>query len=320
MNKKFRNKKILITGGNGFLGRALLKKLKQLKCVKIFTPSRKKFNLLIDTDVQKMYAFYKPNIVFHLAAAAGGIGINKLNPGKFFYENIIINVNVIHNAYLNKVEKIISTGSVSSYPHNAKIPFNEDDIWNGFPEDTNSSYGIAKRMIHAQSLSYKKQYKFKSILLLLTNLYGPNDNFHPKSSHVVASLIKKFFLAKKKKLKLVEVWGDGSVTRDFCYVDDAADGIILAAKKYNKVDPLNIGSGKEISIKELAILIKKIVGYNGKIKWLKNKPTGPARRYLDISKAKKMINFRNKVNLQNGLKLTIDWFEKNQKNIRNKYI
>lgn len=308
MKNSFNNKRILITGGNGFLGKALFKRLKQMNCKKIFTPSRKKFNLIIDSDVKKMFSFYKPNIVFHLAAAVGGIGINKQNPGKFFYENIMMNVNVVHNAYLNKVQKIISIGSVSSYPISAKIPFKEKDLWNGFPEEVNSSYGIAKRVIHAQSLSYKKQYKFKSILLLLTNLYGPQDNFDPKSSHVIASLIKKFHLGKKKKLKFVEVWGNGEATRDFCYVDDAVNALILAARKYNNIEPLNIGSGKEISIKELAYSIKKIIGYNGKIKWLKDKPVGPIRRRLDISNARKLIGFKNKTNLIDGLKKTIDWY------------
>jgi GDP-L-fucose synthase len=222
-----------------------------------------------------------------------------------------MNVNVIHHAYLNKVQKIISAGSVSSYPLNTKIPFKEKDIWNGFPEEINSSYGITKRMIHAQSLSYKKQYGFKSILLLFTNLYGPNDNFDPKSSHVIAALIKKFSFGKIKNSKFVEVWGNGSATRDFCYIDDAVNGLILAAKKYSGTDPLNIGSGKEISIRQLAILIKNIIRYNGKIKWLKSKPTGPARRRLDISKAKKKIGFNPTISLKKGLKDTISWYYKN---------
>ena len=227
-----------------------------------------------------------------------------------------MNLNIIHHAYLNKVEKVISTGSVSSYPSNTSLPFEEKNIWNGYPDEINSSYGVAKRIIHAHSLSYFKQYKFKSILLLLTNLYGPNDNFNPKSSHVIAALIKKFYEGKKKKKNFVEVWGDGKSTRDFCFVDDIVDGLVLTAKSYNKISPLNLGSGKEISIKTLANLIKKEVGFKGKIKWLKNKPSGPKRRYLKILKAKQEVGFNPKISIKEGLKRTISWYVKNNRFIK----
>ena len=308
MIEKFSNKVFLITGANGFLGQALIKKLKKINCKKIIAISRKQFNLILDSDVRRMFLKHKPNIVFHLAASVGGIGINKKNPGKFFYENAIINLNVIHHAYLNKVEKIISTGSVSSYPYKTNLPFKEENLWNGYPEEVNSSYGIAKRLIHAQSLSYKKQYNFTSILLLLTNLYGPYDNFDPESSHVIAALIKKFYYGKINNTKYVNVWGNGSATRDFCYVDDIIDGIILAAKRYRKVEPLNLGSGKEVSIKTLCKNIAEIINYKGKIRWQKNKPTGPKRRFLSILKAKKEIGFKQSTNLKEGLKKTINWY------------
>ena len=308
MIEKFSNKVFLITGANGFLGQALIKKLKKINCKKIIAISRKQFNLILDSDVRRMFLKHKPNIVFHLAASVGGIGINKKNPGKFFYENAIINLNVIHHAYLNKVEKIISTGSVSSYPHKTNLPFKEENLWNGYPEEVNSSYGIAKRLIHAQSLSYKKQYNFTSILLLLTNLYGPYDNFDPESSHVIAALIKKFYYGKINNTKYVNVWGNGSATRDFCYVDDIIDGIILAAKRYRKVEPLNLGSGKEVSIKTLCKNIAEIINYKGRIRWQKNKPTGPKRRFLSILKAKKEIGFKQSTNLKEGLKKTINWY------------
>jgi len=316
MTKHFKNKKFLITGGQGFLGQALIRKLKELNCKKIFIVSHKRYNLVSEIDVKKIYKKFKPDIVFHLAAAVGGIGINERNPGRFFYENAMINLNVIHQAYINKVEKIISTGSVSSYPSKSPLPFNEKNIWNGYPEETNSSYGIAKRIIHTHSLSYSKQYKFNSILLLLTNLYGPNDNFRTNSSHVIAALIKKFYEGKIKKKKFVEVWGNGKATRDFCYVDDAANGLILAAKKYKKVGPLNLGSGKEISIKKLALLVKNKIGYIGKIRWLKNKPIGPKRRFLSVIKARREIGFKVNTSIDEGLNKTINWYVKNNQNLK----
>ncbi len=311
MNKKFIRKKFLITGGNGFLGKTLVEKLRKLNCKHIYIASHKKYNLTSEPDVKRMYKKSKPDIVFHLAAAVGGIGINEKNPGKFFYENSMINLNVVHQAYINKVEKIISTGTVSSYPYNSPLPLKESNIWNGYPDEINSSYGIAKRIIHTHSLSYHKQYNFKSILLLLTNLYGPEDNFKPNSSHVIAALIKKFYDGKKKKNLLVEVWGNGKATRDFCFVEDIAEGLILTAKKYNKIEPLNLGSGKEISIKKIAETIKNIIGFKGKIKWLKNKPSGPKRRFLNTSKAKQEIGFNAKTSIEVGLNKTINWYIKN---------
>ena len=310
MSNFWKNKNISITGGSGFLGKHVRKRLEQRNCKKISIVDHKKYNLLEDSDVRRMYTDQKPDIVFHLAAAVGGIEINQKNPGKFFYENAMINLQVIHEGYLNKVEKIISTGTVSAYPGNAPLPFSEKNIWDGFPEDTNAPYGIAKRIMHVQSKGYKKQYGFNSILLLLTNLYGPGDNFNPDSSHVIAALIRRFHKAKEKNEKEVIVWGSGESTRDFCYVEDVAEGIVLAAEKYNESEPVNLASGNEVTVKEIAELIKKKIGYKGNIIWDQSKPTGPQRRVVDISKAKKEFGYLVTTNLEEGINKTIQWYKK----------
>jgi len=304
----WKNKNISITGGYGFLGKYLKKKLEQRNCNNISLVEREKYNLVINKDVKRMYDDLKPDIVFHLAAVVGGIEINQKNPGKFFYENAMINLQVIHESYLHKIEKIISIGTVSIYPENAPLPFNEKNIWEGYPEEANAPYGIAKRIMHVQSSSYRKQYGYNSILLLLTNLFGPEDNFNPQSSHVVASLIKKFHDAKINNKKEAVVWGDGESTRDFCYVEDIAEGIVLAAEKYNKSDPVNLASGNEISIKKLALLIKKQIGYEGSILWDSSKPSGPKRRVIDINKAKNEFGYQVTTSLEEGIKKTVDWY------------
>ena len=306
-----RDKKISITGGEGFLGRYLVRALRKKNCKHINIVSHKDYDLVNSDDVKRMYTSQKPDIVFHLAAAVGGIEINQKNPGKFFFENAIMNLQVIHEGFNNKVEKIISTGTVSCYPNNSKIPFLEKNIWNGYPEEANAPYGIAKRIMHVQSESYKKQYNFNSIMLLLTNLYGPEDNFDKKSSHVIAALIRRFSEAKKNNYKEVIVWGDGKATRDFCYAEDVANGLVLAAEKYNDSSPLNLASGKEISIKDLALIIEKKIAYKGKIIWDKTKPTGPKRRLVSINKAKKLIGFKPSISIERGLEKTIKWYQNN---------
>ena len=308
MSNFLENKNISITGGNGFLGQYLKKRLEKRNCKKISIVDHKKYNLVNNNDVKRMYQDQRPDVVFHLAAVVGGIEVNQKNPGKFFYENAMINLQIIHEGYLNKVKKIISTGTVSAYPANAPLPFTEKNIWDGFPEEANAPYGIAKRIMHVQSSSYKKQYGFNSILLLLTNLFGPEDNFNPDSSHVIAALIKRFYDAKVKKQKEVIVWGSGNATRDFCYVDDVAEGIILAAEKYNKSDPVNLASGNETTIKEIALLVKKKIGYQGNIIWDASKPSGPPRRFVDINKAKKEFGYCVTTTLEEGINKTIDWY------------
>jgi len=310
MSNFWKNKSVSITGGNGFLGKHVIKRLKQRNCKKISIVDHKKYNLVDGRDIQRMYDDQKPDIIFHLAAVVGGIGINQKNPGKFFYENAMINLQVIHGAYINKVKKIISIGTVSVYPKNAPIPFNEKDIWEGFPDTINAPYGIAKRIMHVQSTSYRRQYGFNSILLILTNLYGPQDNFNPETSHVIAALIKKFYDAKINNKKEVIVWGNGEATRDFCYVEDIAEGIILAAEKYNKSDPINLASGKEIKVKKIALLIKKKIGYMGNIVWDSSKPAGSKRRKININKAKNEFGYKVMTSLEEGIQKTIDWYIK----------
>ena len=308
MSKFWENKKISITGGNGFLGKHLTKALEVKNPKKISIVKHQDYDLVNNNDVVKMYKDQKPDIVFHLAATVGGIGINKKNPGKFFYENAIMNLQVIHNAYLNNVKKIISIGTVSVYPENSPVPFLENDIWKGYPEETNAPYGIAKRIMHTHSLSYRKQYDFNSIMLILTNLYGPMDNFKIESSHVVAALIERFYDAKKNNTKEVSVWGNGNSTRDFCYIEDIVSGIILAAEKYDDSKPINLASGKETTIKEVAEIIKKQIGFKGKIIWDENMPIGPNRRNVSIDLAKEKINYNPKVSLEDGIEKTINWY------------
>jgi GDP-L-fucose synthase len=302
------NKRISITGGEGFLGQHLIKALKKRDCKIINVVSHKDYDLVKSDDVKKMYSIQKPDIVFHLAAAVGGIEINQKNPGKFFYENAVMNLQIIHEGFKNQIEKIISAGTVSCYPNNSPLPFTEENIWNGFPEEANAPYGIAKRIMHVQSVSYKKQYNFNSIVLFLTNLYGPKDNFDENSSHVIAALIKRFYEAKKNGLKKVVIWGDGTATRDFCFVDDIAEGIVLAAEKYNSSSPLNLASGRENTIKEMALIIKEKIQYEGDIIWDIKKPTGPKRRYVNIDKAKNLIGYKINTSLEEGLEKTIKWY------------
>ena len=303
-----KNKIISITGGNGFLGKHVIKRLEQRNCKKILVVDHKTYNLVDGHDVQKMYQDQKPDIVFHLAATVGGISVNQRNPGKFFYENAIMNLQVMHNAYIYNVEKIITIGTVSVYPENSPIPFLENNIWNGYPESTNAPYGIAKRIMHTHSLSYRKQYNFNSIMVILTNLYGPDDNFKKDTSHVIAALIRRFYEAKQNNEKEVTVWGDGNSTRDFCYIEDIATGIILAAESYNDSEPINLASGKETTIKEIVTIIKNQIDYKGKILWDKNMPVGPKRRNVSIELARKKINFNPKISLEEGVKKTVDWY------------
>ena len=314
MSTFWKNKNVSITGGNGFLGKHLTKALEIKKPKSISIVKHKEYDLVNNNDVIKMYKDQKPDIVFHLAATVGGIGINKENPGRFFYENALMNLQVIHNAYLNNVKKIISIGTVSVYPENSTVPFLEKDIWKGYPEETNAPYGIAKRIMHTHSLSYRKQYNFNSIMLILTNLYGPMDNFKKESSHVIAALIRRFHEAKKNNIQEVSVWGNGDSTRDFCYIEDIVSGIILAAENYNDSEPINLASGKETSIKEIAEIIKKEIGYDGKITWDENMPIGPNRRNVSIELARKKLNFNPLVSLEEGVKKTVDWYL-NSKNL-----
>ena len=308
MSDFWENKNVSVTGGNGFLGKHLIRFLSQKNPKKISIVDHKDYDLVNNNDVIRFYKDQKPNLVLHLAASVGGIGVNQRNPGKFFYDNSMMNLQVIHNAYVSNVEKIISIGTVSVYPENSPVPFLEENIWNGYPESTNAPYGIAKRIMHTHSLSYRKQYDFNSIMVILTNLYGPGDNFKKDTSHVIAALIRRFFEAKKNNVEEVVVWGNGNSTRDFCYIDDIVSGIISAAENYNESMPINLASGKEITIKEIAEIIKKEIGYKGKIIWNKDMPIGPNRRNISIDLANKKINFNPKISIKEGIKKTVDWY------------
>ena len=308
MSDFWKNKNVSVTGGNGFLGKHLIRLLSQKNPKKISIVDHKDYDLVNNNDVIRFYKDQKPNLVFHLAATVGGIDVNQRNPGKFFYDNAMMNLQVIHNAYVANVEKIISIGTVSVYPKNAPVPFLEENIWNGYPESTNAPYGIAKRIMHTHSLSYRKQYDFNSIMVILTNLYGPDDNFKKDTSHVIAALIRRFFEAKKNNAEEVVVWGNGNATRDFCYIEDVASGIISAAENYDESMPINLASGKEITIKEIAEIIKKEIGYKGKIIWDKDMPIGPNRRNISIDLANKKINFNPKISIKEGIKKTVDWY------------
>lgn len=308
MNKFWKDKKILITGGAGFLGSHLVGKLleKGISRENIFIPRSKSLDLRILKNCTN--AVKDMDLVIHLAGNVGGIGYNREKPGELFYDNIIMGVQLMEEARKAGIKKFVGLGTICQYPKYAPIPFKEEDIWNGYPEETNAPYGLAKKMMLVQGQAYRQQYGFNAIHLMPVNLYGPGDNFDPESSHVIPALIKKFVDAKVKGNKVVEVWGTGRPTREFLYVDDAAEAIILAAEKYNKPEPVNIGSSFEISIKELAQLIKKLTGFSGKVVWDKTKPDGQPRRKLDTSKAEKEFRFKSKINFEEGLRRTILWY------------
>ncbi len=302
------NKKIIITGGTGFLGKYVIKKLNEENCTNIFIPRKQDYDLRELNAIKKLYKDAKADIVIHLAAVVGGIGANRKNPATFFYDNLVMGVQLMEQARLNNIEKFVAIGTVCSYPKFTPVPFKEENLWNGYPEETNAPYGLAKKMLLVQSQAYRAQYGFNSIFLLPVNLYGPGDNFDPKSSHVIPSLIKKFYEGKTNCSSEVVVWGTGGATREFLYVEDCAEAIILATKKYNKSEPVNIGAGFEISIKNLVYKIKNIIEYKGNIVWDTSKPDGQPRRCLDTRKAEKEFGFKAKIDFDFGLKKTIEWY------------
>ncbi len=305
------NKRVLVTGGAGFLGSYFVEKLKQRGCKDIFVSLIEEYNLVDIDPIKRLYLDAKPDIVIHLAAVVGGIGANRANPGKFFYDNLLMGAQMMEQGRQFGIEKFVALGTICCYPKFTPVPFKEEDLWNGYPEETNAPYGLAKKMLLVQSQAYRKQYGFNSIFLMPVNLYGPRDNFDPKSSHVIPAIIKKCFDAIKNGDKEMIAWGTGKPTREFLYVEDAAEGILLATEKYNKSEPVNLGAGFEISIKELVKLIIKITCFKGKIIWDTSKPDGQPRRCLDTSKAEKEFGFKAKTDFEEGLKKTIDWYRKN---------
>lgn len=304
-----KNKRILVTGGHGFLGSFVVEKLKERGCKNIFISCSKDYDLVQMAAIKKLYKDAHPDIVIHLAAKVGGIGANRDNPGKFFYDNLMMGVQMMEIGRQVGIEKFVAIGTICCYPKFTPVSFKEEDLWDGYPEETNAPYGLAKKMLLVQSQAYRQQYNFNSIFLLPVNLYGPGDNFEPLSSHVIPALIKKCVDAVKQKKRSISVWGTGKPTREFLYVEDAAEGIILATEKYNKSDPINLGAAFEISIKNLLKLIANFTGFKGKITWDKSKPDGQPRRCLDTSKAVKEFGFKAKTKFEKGLNKTIEWYK-----------
>ncbi len=305
--------RVCITGGHGFLGRHVVNALKKHGYTDLYIADIDKYDLRLTGDIKKMYRTARPEIVIHLAARVGGIGANREHPGDFFYDNLIMGIELMEHARRFGVKKFVALGTICCYPKFTPVPFKEENVWNGYPEETNAPYGLAKKMLLVQSQAYRQQYNFNSIFLMPVNLYGPGDNFDPKSSHVIPALIKKCLDAMKKREKEIVVWGTGNASREFLYVEDCAEAIVLAAERYNKPDPVNIGAGFEIKIRDLIKLIVKLTGFKGKIKWDKTKPDGQPRRMLDTSKAKKEFGFKAKVKFEEGLRQTINWYRRSGK-------
>ncbi len=334
MTSFWSNKRITVTGGSGFLGSFVVEKLKERGCKDVFVPRSKDYELVEYEACKRLYKDAKPDIVIHLAARVGGIGANRTNPGKFFYDNLMMGVQMMEIGRQVGIEKFVAVGTICAYPKFTPVPFKEEDLWNGYPEETNAPYGLAKKMLLVQAQAYKQQYGFNAIYLLPVNLYGPVDNFDVESSHVIPAIIRKCVEAIRGKegrsmgsdandscllppasdteLPTITVWGTGNPTREFLYVEDAAEGILLATERYNKSDPVNLGSGFEISIKDLVGLITKLTDFKGRVVWDTSKPDGQPRRKLDTSRAYKEFGFQAIVSLEEGLKRTIKWYMDNR--------
>lgn len=316
MSNFWENRRFVVTGGAGFLGKVVTRKLQERGAKEIFIPTIEDYDLVDPAAIDRLLADAKPDVIIHLAAHVGGIGANREHPAEFFYDNLMMGVQLLHKAWQKGVEKFVAIGTVCAYPKFTPVPFKEDDLWNGYPEETNAPYGLAKKMLLVQSQAYRDQYGFNSVFLLPVNLYGPGDNFNPRSSHVIPALIRKCVEAEQAGVKEIEVWGDGSPTREFLYVEDAAEGILMATESYNESLPVNLGSGNEISIKDLAELIAKQTGFSGKLVWNIEKPNGQPRRMLDTSRAFEKFGFQAKIGFEKGLQETIDWFRENQEKIK----
>jgi len=304
----WKNKRALITGGHGFVGQHLLEGLKKRGCKEIIAPQRSEYDLRKEESIAKLYKVAKPDLIIHLAAVVGGIAVNKKYPATFFYDNLIMGVQLIEQARLFNINKFVAIGTICAYPKFTPVPFKEENLWEGYPEETNAPYGLAKKVLLVQAQAYRQQYGLNCIYLLPVNIYGPGDDFNLETSHVIPALIKKCIEAKEEKKDSITVWGAGKASREFLYVEDASEGILLASEKYNKPEPVNIGAGFEISIKDLALLIAKLTNFKGRIIWDTSKPEGQPRRCLDVSKAKKEFGFEAKVDFEEGLKRTVDWY------------
>jgi GDP-L-fucose synthase len=302
-------RRVMVTGGAGFLGRAVVRRLEAAGARTIFVPRSAAFDLRTADGIRRALDEANPDLVIHLAAVVGGIGANRANPGRFFYDNAIMGIQLIEQARLRKLAKLVTVGTVCSYPSHTPVPFREDDLWDGYPEETNAPYGLAKKMLLLQGQAYREQYGLNATYLIPVNLYGPGDNFDPDSSHVIPALIKKCVDAREAGAPFIEVWGTGRASREFLYVDDAAEGIVLAAERYDGSDPVNLGTGSEITIRELVELIARLTGFAGEIRWDPSKPDGQLRRSLDTSRAEALFGFRARVPFEEGLRRTIEWYE-----------
>lgn len=314
MTDFFAGRRVIVTGGAGFLGRIVVERLNESGAI-VFVPRSEKYDLVDRADCRRLLADAQPDLVLHLAARVGGIEATRANPGRFFFENLMMGAQLIEECRLAGVEKVVATGTVCAYPKFAAIPFKEDDLWNGYPEETNAPYGLAKKMLLVQSQAYRQQYGFNSVVLFPVNLYGPRDNFDPETSHVIPAMVRKCIWARDHDIEEVVLWGDGTPTREFLYVDDCAEGILLAAERYDGREPVNLGSGAEISMRDLAHLVARICGYQGEFRWDTTKPNGQPRRLFDVSRAYDYFGFAARTPLEEGLRRTVSWYEEHKKDI-----
>ena len=303
------NRRVVVSGGHGFLGSFVVEKLRAAGCRGIIVPRSRDYDLREKTEAQRLYKDARPDIFIHLAAVVGGIGANRLSPGLFFYDNAVMGLNAIEGGRIAGLEKFVCAGTICSYPKFTPVPFREEDFWNGYPEETNAPYGLAKKMLLVQLQAYRQQYGMNGVYLTPVNLYGPRDNFDLESSHVIPALIRKCLEAKQSSASEIVAWGTGTATREFLYVEDAAEAIVAAAEKYSKPEPVNLGSGEEISVRDLLELIRSLVGYEGSIRWDSRKPDGQPRRCLDTSRALAEFGWQAKTQLRSGMQKTITWFE-----------
>lgn len=308
----WKDRRVCVTGGAGFLGSFIVDKLQRRGAKEIFVPRVEDYDLVKLENIQRMLKDADPDVIIHLAALAGGIGANRSRPAEFFYINLMMGVQLIHEAWKAGVEKVVAIGTICAYPKFTPLPFKEENLWDGYPEETNAPYGLAKKMLLVQAQAYRQQYSFNTIYPLPVNLYGPRDNFDLETSHVIPAIIRKCLEAKDLGDEQVVLWGDGSPTREFLYVEDAAEGILLATEHYNDSEPFNLGSGEEVSIKDLAQMITRLTGYEGKLVWDTSKPNGQPRRALDTSRAERFFGFRARMTLEEGLRRTIEWYRKNR--------
>lgn len=306
----WKEKRVVVTGGAGFLGSFVVEKLREVGCTQLFVPRSREYDLREKESIARLLQGTRPHIIIHLAAVVGGIGANRRHPGKFFYDNAIMGIQLIEMARRLNVEKFVCIGTVCSYPKHTPVPFKEEELWNGYPEETNAPYGLAKKMLLVQLQAYRQEYGFHGIYLIPVNLYGPRDNFDLETSHVIPALIRKCVEARRHKEARVVAWGTGKVTREFLYVEDAAEAIVLAAERYDAPEPINLGSGEEIRIQDLATLIAELTGFTGEIVWDPGQPDGQPRRCLDITRAFQAFDWKAKTDLRTGLAKTIQWFEK----------